>query len=229
LSEGSNIRTDVERGAGNGGDISVTADAVRLQDNSDIQTRVAEEGDGDGGNITVTADSVIAFDDSDIITEAPNRGGDITLNTPVFFGAGYQPDASTASDADGNGRVDLDASGEVSAGAVQTPDVSFIQNSLSDLPDGAINTDDLLANSCISRDQQTGTFLITGSGSLPSAPGNNSASTYPTGEVRPIPESERNRWQSGDPVVEPQGVYRLPDGRLVMSRECSSTFGNSVR
>jgi large exoprotein involved in heme utilization and adhesion len=28
-------------------------------------------------------------------------------------------------------------------------------------------------------------------------------------------------WQKGDPIVEPQGVYRLPNGKLVMSRECS--------
>ena len=27
-------------------------------------------------------------------------------------------------------------------------------------------------------------------------------------------------WQQGDPIVEPQGVYRLPNGKLVLSREC---------
>ncbi len=28
-------------------------------------------------------------------------------------------------------------------------------------------------------------------------------------------------WQIGDPIIEPQGVYQLPDGELVMSRECA--------
>ncbi|UBF25599.1 hypothetical protein K9N68_29180 [Kovacikia minuta CCNUW1] len=28
-------------------------------------------------------------------------------------------------------------------------------------------------------------------------------------------------WKPGDPIVEPQGVYQLPNGQLVMSRECS--------
>ena len=33
--------------------------------------------------------------------------------------------------------------------------------------------------------------------------------------------SQMIRWQPGDAIEEPQGVYRLPDGQLVMSRECS--------
>ena len=28
-------------------------------------------------------------------------------------------------------------------------------------------------------------------------------------------------WKIGDPIVEPQGVYQLANGELVMSRECS--------
>lgn len=30
-------------------------------------------------------------------------------------------------------------------------------------------------------------------------------------------------WKLGDPIVEPQGVYKLANGELVMSRECSNT------
>lgn len=217
--------SDVTTSAANasGGDIRLTASDIRLFGDSDIRTNSARN----GGNITLGADTIVAFDDSDIFASAAQgRGGDITLNTSAFFGDNYQPDASEngeVSELENNNQVDLNATGTVSSGTISTPNTSFIQNSLSDLPDGAINTDDLLANSCISRDQQTGTFLITGSGSLPTAPGNNSTSTYPTGEVRPIPEGERSRWQSGDPIVEPQGVYRLPDGRLVMSRECEAS------
>ena len=217
LTASSNIRTDVEQGNGNGGDITVNADAVRLQDNSDIQTRVGDGG-GNGGDITVNADSVIAFDDSDIITEAPQgQGGDITLNTPAFFGSGYQPNSSTGN-ADGNGRVDLDASGSVSAGTVQTPDTSFIQNSLSDLPNNAIDTENLLANSCIARTENGGVFLITGTGGLPpNRPSSAPLSPYPTDTVRTETEPS---WQPGDPIVEPQGVYRLPNGELFLGHEC---------
>ncbi|HEY9661810.1 MAG TPA: hypothetical protein V6C65_25420, partial [Allocoleopsis sp.] len=225
LSDNSTIRTDVGRGTANGGNVTVTANDVRLRGNSDIQTRVAQ-GQGNGGDIVVQANSIIAFDDSDIISNAPNQGGDITLDTPVFFGSGYQSDASADGNPDGNDRVDLDASGAVSSGAVQTPNTDFIQNSLADLAETVVDADSLIANSCIVRTNEGGTFLITGSGGLPpNRPGVAPLPPYPAGEVRTgnnesETEQEHSSWQPGDAIVEPQGVFRLTDGRLVMSREC---------
>lgn len=32
--------------------------------------------------------------------------------------------------------------------------------------------------------------------------------------------SNRRRWQKGDPIIEPQGAYRLHKGNIVLSREC---------
>ncbi|NES25071.1 MAG: hypothetical protein F6K41_40725, partial [Symploca sp. SIO3E6] len=83
-------------------------------------------------------------------------------------------------------------------------------------------TDSLLANSCIVRTTpREGSFTIIGGGSLPSRPGEPSSSPYPTGVVRTIPsETPPRPWQKGDPIVEATGVYQLPDGRLVMAREC---------
>ncbi|XQQ06701.1 MAG: beta strand repeat-containing protein [Leptolyngbya sp. IPPAS B-1204] len=198
------------------GDINLSAAQIRLRGDSDIRTQV-NQGEGSGGNITLSADAIVAFDDSDIVTRAPEgQGGNIRFDTPAFFGEAYIPDTRAAE----NSQVEVDASG-VRSGVVTAPDVSFIQNSLADLPTSAINTDQLLANSCIARTETGGTFLITGTGGLPAAPGNDAASAYPTGEVRAIPTEEApTDWQPGDPIVEPQGVYRLPDGRLVMSRDC---------
>jgi filamentous hemagglutinin family protein len=219
-----------------GGAIDIKAEDIHLVGNSDIATSVLS-GRGDGGSITLTAaDSIIAFDDSDTFAFAQDgRGGNITFRTPAFFGGSYQPDSADA-DPDtlqGNDRVDINASGAV-AGVITLPDVSFIQNSLADLPETAIDADRLIANSCIARTEQGGTFLITGSGGLPERPGNAIIAPYPTGVVRSIPgrdpaseesigepQPETHRWQPGDAIVEPQGVYRLSDGRLVMSRACS--------
>jgi filamentous hemagglutinin family protein len=205
------------------GNVAIAAGTVQLQGNSDIRTQV-DRGEGRGGNIALTANSVVAFDDSDIVTSAPEgQGGNITFNTPAFFGDGYQPNTpETGSTSD---RVDVDASG-VQSGIVTTPDVSFIQNSLADLSDNATDPETLLANSCIVRDRQQGSFTVTGPGGLPERPGNASQSAYPTGTIQSVPESESrgNRpWQMGDAIVEPQGVYRLSGGRLVMGRECSTT------
>ena len=214
-----------------GGDITITADKIRLYGDSDITTFVAQ-GAGGGGDIKLTADSILAFDDSDILAFAPGgTGGSINLKTPAFFGENYRPaprntDPRTLN---GNNRVDVNATGAVE-GVITIPDTTFIQNSLTELPDNQINTDSLLANSCIVRRNQPtqGSFTITGSGGLPQRPGDAQMSTFPTVDIETLPSdgtpsnTNLNRpWQKGDPIVEPQGVYRLPNGNLVMSRECS--------
>lgn len=228
-----------------GGDVNITAQTIRLRGDSDIQTNVAN---GTGGNITLTADSIIALDDSDILAFAQQgRGGNITLNTRAFFGQNYRPGSPPPFD--GNNRVDINASGTVS-GIITLPDLSFIQNSLSQLSQSAIDTNQLLANSCIVRRNQpnSSTFYITGTGGLPERPGYPSSPAFPTGEVRTIeggrgvgedrgdgggrgdgedrttsstsPSSSPRPWKIGDRVQEPDAVYQLPNGELVLSHEC---------
>ncbi len=183
------------------------------------------------------------------------RGGNITLNTRAFFGQDYRPGSPPPWD--GNGRVDINASGTV-AGVITLPDTSFIQNGLTSFSQVLVDSSKLLANSCIvRRNRETGsTFFITGSGGLPYRPGDLPLAAFPMGEVRnvaadavtdfgvsaqsndgtdkrssssassvsnPLPTSSASTprpWKIGDPIVEPQGVYQLPNGELVMSREC---------
>jgi filamentous hemagglutinin family protein len=217
----SEITTSAEQSSG--GAIEITAGDIRLNGDSDIRTNVAN-GAGGGGNITLNADSILAYDDSDIFAFARDgKGGNITLGTPVFFGSQFQsaPQGTNPDTLENSDRVDINASGAV-AGDVSLPDLSFIENNLTELPQNVINTEDLIANSCVVPNrQQTGTFLITGSGGLPVRPGDASISSYPTAEVRTVSESPERPWQLGDPIVEPQDVYRLPNGRFIMSRQCS--------
>ena len=219
-----------------GGAIGITAKAIRLEGDSDIKTNVFS-GAGGGGNINLTADSIVALDDSDILAFARDgQGGNVTLNTPAFFGENYKPIPPSAdpNTLDENDRVDINASGAV-AGVVTLPDTSFIQNGLTELSENLIDTNSLIANSCIARSSQPGgSFVIKGAGGLPTRPGDASVSLYSTGSVqnvggdRPsnpgtIPISgtgSTHPWQKGDPIVEPQGVYRLANGQLVISREC---------
>ncbi len=213
-----------------GGDINITAGNIRLKGNSNIFTNV-EEGIGGGGNIMLTADSVVAFDDSDIFAfSSDGVGGNITINSPVLFVNGFSADNRNANpeSLEGNNRVDINATGAVS-GSIDIPDVNFLSDSLAELSENALDTEELVANSCVVRDRpSSGTFIITGKGGLPVCPGNWAVSTYSTGDVRTIPNktkttSTNNNWRSGDPIVEPQGIYRLSNGKLVLSRECSST------
>ncbi|GAA6624287.1 filamentous hemagglutinin N-terminal domain-containing protein [Scytonema sp. NUACC26] len=217
------ISTSTDRSSG--GAITIIAKNIRLYGNSDIRTDVAS-GAGSGGNITLNANSIIAFDDSDILAFARDgRGGNITLNTPAFFGSGYQvARRGTNLDLlDGNNRVDVNATGAIASGNIFIPDTSSIQNNLSELSQTPIDTNALIASSCIARsgNKPEGTFTITGAGGLPNRPGDVSVSSYPTGTVRHVQTDHTLRsWQKGDPIVEPSGVYRLSSGQLILSREC---------
>jgi filamentous hemagglutinin family protein len=206
-----------------GGIIDINAKTVRLLGSGDIVSSVFS-GAGGGGDITITARSIVAFNDSDILAFARDgRGGNVKLNTRAFFGQNYRPAPFGADPAtlDGNDRVDINASGSLSSGTITTPDTSFIQNSLNQLPTGAIDTTKLLANTCIVRkDKPEGTFYITGTGGLPNRPGDLPPSQYPTNTIQSTQTANRP-WQKGDPIVEPSGFYTLTNGRLVMSRECA--------
>jgi large exoprotein involved in heme utilization and adhesion len=205
-----------------GGNIDLQiSDNLILRD-SDISTEATIN--SNGGNIDIAADAVIAFDDSDIFAfAADGQGGNITLDTPAYFAENFTLNSLT-SDPDSlvnNSRADINATGAVS-GSVTIPDVSFIQNSLTELANDSLNTDELVANSCVVPvgDRKEGKFIITGTQSLPLRPGDGIPSNFPTGEVRSVPE-KHSSWQPGDPIVEPQGAYRLANGKLVLSRECS--------
>jgi filamentous hemagglutinin family protein len=214
------ISTSSEQSAG--GSINIAAKTIRLSDDGDIITSVFS-GAGGGGNITLTANSIIALNDSDILAFARDgRGGNVTLNTRAFFGRNYRP-APFGTDPltlEGNDRVDINASGSVS-GIITLPDTSFIQNSLNQLPNNNIDTNKLLDQTCLIRqDQPEGTFYITGTGGIPNRPNDPALSTYPTNTIQPTTQTATKPWKLGDPIVEPQGFYKLADGQMVMSREC---------
>ena len=207
-----------------GGDISIDAGSISLTGDSNIRTNV-ENGIGGGGNITLSADSIVAFDDSDIVaSSADGRGGNITLDTDAFFASPFNS-ALLNSDPqflNDNNRVDLSATGSVD-GTIDIPEVNFLPNNLVKLSEETIDSEEVVANSCVVRSTQPGgTFIVTGSGGLPMRPADATVSDYATGTVRAIPEKETSEEDNRKPksIAEPEGVYRLANGKLVLSREC---------
>ncbi|HEY9764311.1 MAG TPA: filamentous hemagglutinin N-terminal domain-containing protein [Trichocoleus sp.] len=210
-----------------GGNITIQAPQIRLEGDSNIVTSVLG-GSGSGGNIVMTANSILAFGDSDILAfSREGRGGNIELRTLAFFGENFRPAPRGIEPIllDENGRVDVNASGAISSGAIALPDVSFIQNSLNDLPEGLVNTDQLVAGSCIAQTPEgQASFVVTGSDGLPSTPGEPLPSAFPTGTVQTTTstgEPVKASWQRGDAIAEPTSVFQLTDGRLLMSRACN--------
>lgn len=206
-----------------GGTITIEAGNIRLFGDGDIQTSV-QSGTGGGGNINLKANAIIAFDDSDILAAArEGRGGDIILQTSGFFGENFVRASLTdrPDNLDNNDRVDINASGAVN-GVVSIPDISFIENSLADLADDIVNTEAFTAGSCIARSNAEGSFVVSGLGGVPERPGNDIPSLFSTGTVRTIEQHsvQTDEAQLTVAIEEPDGLYQLADGRLVLSRAC---------
>ena len=207
--------------SGDGGNINLTAnDRLILRGGSGISTTAgtAQSG-GDGGNININSRFIVAIpkEDSDITANAfTGTGGNVEIYSQGIFGIESRPKLTEKSD--------ITASSEQGVAGViniNVPDTSSIQNSFTELSP-VIDTNSLIANSCISRGtkRQENSFTITGSGALTTNRPGVAVSTYTTGEVRGV-ETTSRPWKKGDPIIEPQGMYRLDNGQLLLSRGCS--------
>ncbi|YAG07972.1 filamentous hemagglutinin N-terminal domain-containing protein [Nostoc sp. DSM 114167] len=198
--------------------INLNTQNLTLRRNSSITTEATGE-NVIGGNINIDTDLLIALENSRISANSDNsRGGRVQINAQGVF-VGTQPsDVSKYITATSG----VGLSGTVN---VNSPDNSSIQNSLTELPTNAIDTNALIANSCVARvnKKQENSFIITGGGALPNRPGDILMSNYSTDRVRGVNNENTSRpWKKGDPIIEPTGVYRLSNGQLVMSRECQN-------
>ncbi len=217
--------------SGQGGNITLLVqDLLLLRRNSEISTTAGAS--GDGGNITIDTPFIVAVpsEDSNITANAfTGSGGRIQITAQGVFGLEIREKLTQFSDITAVSQQNPDLNGVVE---INTLDFDPSQE-LVTLPVELIDASRLIANSCIARSsQQGGSFIITGAGALPTRPGDASVSPYTTGTVRPVPNGASSNapnsisgigirsWQLGDPIVEPQGTYRLADGQVVLSREC---------
>lgn len=215
-----NIATQSE--SSSGGEIKISSGSIFLSGDSDITTFVSS-GAGRGGNITIVTDNLTAFDDSDILAfSLDGRGGDVDLSQTAFFGQRFEP-APRGTDPrtlDNNNRVDINAAGQIASGTIDLLDISFIENSLTELPDELVNTETLVTNSCISRSIDTASSLtISNNDGLPQQPDTPQVN-YSLGTVQTVPMADELEINSV--ILEPQKIYQLANGHVVMSRDCQS-------
>jgi large exoprotein involved in heme utilization and adhesion len=202
-----------ESAAVDGGNISLNLNNLLLLRRGGLISATAgtAEAGGNGGNLTINAPFIVAIpsENSDIAADAfTGAGGNITITARGIFGIEPRPQRTPLSDITASSALGI--SGTV---ALNTLDTGFIENSLATLQDAVIDPDSLTASSCIARqDDSLGSFLVTGGGGLPHRPGDPTISAYPTGTVRTTLEPAA--------LQEPDGVYQLADGRLVLSHAC---------
>ncbi|MBF2013893.1 MAG: filamentous hemagglutinin N-terminal domain-containing protein [Rivularia sp. T60_A2020_040] len=220
-------RLNAESESVNGGNINLNvSELLLLRRGSQITTNAgtAQQG-GNGGNITINAPNgfIVGFpkENSDITANAfTGTGGNVEINSQGIFG--IEPRTEQTAQSDITASSQLGVSGNVN---LTTPDNSDIQNSLIELLENPIDSEALIASSCVVRSRErNGTFFITGVQGFPYRPGDAVPSVYSTIGVQSVPnsisEKPRRRWKIGDPIVEPSGVYRLENGQRILSREC---------
>ena len=209
--------------AGSGGEIVIQADGVILREDGDIRTLV-NEGGGTSGNLTIDANYVVALDDGDILAfSVDGRGGDVDLSQTTLFSqtpnaAPADLNADTLNALSGNNRVDINASGGVASGQVLINDASFIEAELAELPSTLVDTDSLIANTCIAaRQDDASTFVVRARDRTPLSPTNPLLNNYSLGTIQPIAEPD-----SALTIQEPEAIYQTSDGRLLISHRCRS-------
>lgn len=199
-----------------GGNIMLNLDQLLLLRNGGNITATAgtAQSSGNGGNVTINAPFIVAIpaENSDITANAfAGTGGRVSITAEGVFG--IEPRLQRTALSDITASSEQGVSGIV---ALNTLDTGFITSNLTDLVKNLVAPDTLVANSCIARSQSNGTLVLNNSEGSSQQP-SSSQSAYPAGSVQAIPPLESNH----SSVIEPQAIYRLSDGRLVMGRACS--------
>ena len=218
-------KLNAESASGNGGNIFLNADnLLLLRRGSQITTNAgtAQQG-GDGGNININSKFIVAIpkENSDITANAfSGSGGSVEIDSQGVFGIEARDRQTSQSDITASSEQGVQGVTNINA-----PDNSTIQNSLIELPQNLIDSEALIATSCVVRSKErNGTFYIIAKQGFPYSPGDAVPSKYSAVEVQSVPNNTsakpRRRWKMGDPIVEPTGVYRLANGRRILSREC---------
>ena len=216
------------RTGANAGNITLNLkESLFLRRQSQISTSAGTaEAPGNGGNIFINAPNgfivAIPKENSDITANAfTGNGGNVKIESQGVFGIERRNQLTDESDITVSSPFGVP--GNIN---LTNPENDGIQNSLTELPQNLINSEMLIASSCVVRgNERNGTFFITGSGGLPYRPGDAVPSAYPTGDVQSVADDTSTtkptrRWKIGDPLIEPTGVYRLANGQRILSREC---------
>jgi filamentous hemagglutinin family protein len=196
--QGGNIRLDVK-------------DLILLRRNSKISaTAGTAQAGGDGGNITLNSNFIVAItrENSDIQANAfTGIGGTVQITTQGVLG--IEPRSRPTPFSDITASSDFGISGTI---LLNSPDIDPSRGTAT-LPTGLVDTNALIANSCVARRNRQGRFIITGTGGLATQPDDLANAAFPTYEL--IPEV-----QQASVPTESDRIYQLATGEIVLGRSC---------
>lgn len=184
-------RLTAETTSGDFGNIIISANDIRLLENSQVTTNAV--GSATGGNIEIDTDILTALENSDINANAQdNFGGRVILNTQGLFGAEFREESTPNSDITATSELGPDFSGIVE---INTPEVDPV-SALVELEDRPVNAA-VDQNPCIQGSETE--LVVTGGGGLPPSAND--------------PFSGTGAWQDLrlDPLDDPQSQGNFPE------------------
>jgi filamentous hemagglutinin family protein len=229
--------------SGNGGDIEITANDLKLYRNSVISTSAGSpQNPGNGGRISIDVRkgfvTAVPNENSDIIANAfGGQGGQITIQAVRVVGlkarSGLTPEELQALRY--NGTSDISVSSDAGSGT-NLQNIQ-IENQSSDPVQGLVELSvtpvdpaGLIAYGCASRNsrvaKEQSTFFVTGRGGLPPTPDDplSSGVVPPPWVTRDLgtasnaaPVVARPLSTAKPPLVEAQGMVIGPDGEVILT------------
>ena len=198
--------------SGIGGDINLKTNQLRLDENSTI-TATAEN-NGNGGNISISTGRLIAKKNSEVTANAfQGKGGNLSIDAESLFLFDSRENIFSASS-------ELGVDGTIQ---INMPDIT-LQPELKLLELKLVATDQAIANSCLARSSQQGSFTINDNSGLPKNPHSNYSDadfsltgvnrlTTTTKQPSEIPESSRQQNSSPIPA---QKMVETRSGRIFL-------------
>ncbi len=204
--------------SGNQANITLTSNNLVLRHGSRITTNAT--GSANGGNINLKSDFIIAVpkENSDISANAKESlGGRVIITAEGIFGIQLRDRLTPLSDITATSDLGSQFNGVVT---INKPDVD-LNRGLVALPTELIDPNVLIANSCVARRRRQGRFVITGTGGLATQPDDLANAAFPTYELVPDPAKAENvRPSPSTSVTEPDRIYHLANGAVVLGRSC---------
>ncbi|MBD2354519.1 S-layer family protein [Tolypothrix sp. FACHB-123] len=246
LTDGGSVSV-TSQGSGNGGNLNITANNIRLERQASIQAQTESGnggnltlqvgqllmlrdksaiaatagGNGDGGNININAPIIVGIENSDIIANAfRGRGGKIQIATQGMIGLQFRPQLTPENDITASSQFGM-------SGTVQINNIGADPNSgLIELPVNVTDPSQQIATGCAS--DQGSKFVATGRGGIPENPIQEVKSDRTWSDVRDLTAYRQNNAFTAkitpypDIIVQATSWHRRADGKIELVASQSS-------
>ncbi|MEH2191417.1 MAG: S-layer family protein [Nostoc sp.] len=147
--------------SGEGGNINLQANSLILRHNSTITATA--NGTGNGGNLAINSPIILGLENSDIIANAfAGKGGNIQITTQGIFGLKYRTQLTSENDITASSQFGVNGNVQINS-----PDVDP-NSGLMQLPGNLVDPSQQIATGCVG--SQGSSFIATGRGGIPQNP-----------------------------------------------------------